>query len=81
MDLAYLDTNSQLYVVIDPMLSNVEDYSNKIVGMFTNRNFALLFKEAYEQEYKLKCLVMSGYEYIKQKWKRVNSLAVNPLYF
>lgn len=62
-------TCSQLYVVIDPM--------------FTNRNFALLFKEAYEQEYKLKCLVMSGYEYIKQKkkWKRVNSLAVNPLYF
>ena len=32
-------------------------------------------KEAYEQEYKLKCLVMSGYEYIKQKkWKRVNPL-------
>lgn len=51
------------------MFSNVEDYSNKIVGMFTNRNFALLFKEAYEQEYKLKCLVMSGYEYIKQKMK------------
>lgn len=50
MQLSYLDTNSQLYVVIDPMFSNVEDYSNKIVGMFTNRNFAYLFKEAYEQE-------------------------------
>lgn len=67
MDLSYLDTNSQLYVVIDPMFSNVEDYSNKIVGMFTNRNFALLFKEAYEQEYKMECFVMSGFEYIKQK--------------
>lgn len=67
MYLSYLDTNSQLYVVIDPMFSNVEDYSNKIVGMFTNRNFASLFKKAYEQEYKLKRLVMNGYEYIKQK--------------
>jgi len=26
MYLSYLDTNSQLYVVIDPMFSNVEDY-------------------------------------------------------
>lgn len=49
------------------MFSNVEDYSNKIVGMFTNRNFALLFKESYKREYGVECFVMSGYEYIKQK--------------
>lgn len=67
MYLPYLDTDSQLYVVIDPMLSSIDMHDVKIIGMFTNRNFALLFKEAYEQEYKLKCLVMSGYEYIKQK--------------
>lgn len=67
MDLSFLNTNSQLYVVIDPMFSNVEDYSNKIVGMFSNRNFAYLFKEAYKQEYKLECFVMSGFEYLKQR--------------
>ena len=67
MYLSYLDTNSQLYVVIDPMFSNVEDYSNKIVGMFTNRNFAFLFKESYKREYGVECFVMSGFDYIKQK--------------
>lgn len=67
MDLSYLASNSQLYVVIDPMFSDVEDYSNKIVGIFNNKNFAYLFKEAYKQEYKMECFVMSGFEYIKQK--------------
>lgn len=66
MYLSYLDANSQLYVVIDPMFSNVEDYSNKIVGMFTNRNFAYLFKEAYKREYRVECFVMSGFEYLKE---------------
>ena len=52
--------------VMYPMFSNVEDYSNKIVGMFTNRNFALLFKESYKREYGVECFVISGFEYLKE---------------
>lgn len=81
MQLSYLDTDSQLYVVIDPMLSSIDTHDVKIIGIFNNKKYAFLFKESYKREYGVECLVMSGYEYIKQKIKRVNSLAVNPLYF
>lgn len=38
MYLSYLDNNSQLYVVIDPMFSNVEDYSKKHMNRNTRWN-------------------------------------------
>ena len=67
MYLSYLDTDSQLYVVIDPMLSFIDTHDVKIIGIFNNKKYAFLFKESYKREYGVECLVMSGYEYIKQK--------------
>lgn len=67
MQLSYLDTDSQLYVVIDPMLSFIDTHDVKIIGIFNNKKYAFLFKESYKREYGVECLVMSGYEYIKQK--------------
>lgn len=67
MYLSYLDTDSQLYVVIDPMLSSIDMHDAKIIGIFNNKKYAFLFKESYKREYGVECFVMSGYEYIKQK--------------
>ena len=67
MQLSYLDTDSQLYVVIDPMLSSIDTHDAKIIGIFNNKKYVFLFKESYKREYGFECLVMSGYEYIKQK--------------
>lgn len=38
MQLSYLDTDSQLYVVIDPMLSSIDTHDAKIIGIFNNKN-------------------------------------------
>lgn len=37
MYLSYLDANSQLYVVIDPMLSSIDTHDAKIIGIFNNK--------------------------------------------
>lgn len=66
MYLSYLDTGSQLYVVIDPMLSSIDRHDAKIIGIFNNKKYALLFKESYKREYGVECFVISGFEYLKE---------------
>ena len=66
MYLSYLDTDSQLYVVIDPMLSYIDTHDVKIIGIFNNKKYAFLFKESYKREYGVECFVISGFEYLKE---------------
>lgn len=66
MYLSYLDTDSQLYVVIDPMLSSIDTHDVKIIGIFNNKKYAFLFKESYKREYGVECFVISGFEYLKE---------------
>lgn len=66
MYLSYLDTDSQLYVVIDPMLSSIDTHDVKIIGIFNNKKYAFLFKESYKREYGVECFVISGFVYLKE---------------
>lgn len=66
MQLSYLDTDSQLYVVIDPMLSSIDTHDAKIIGIFNNKKYAFLFKESYKREYGVECFVMSDFDYINK---------------
>lgn len=66
MYLSYLDTDSQLHVVIDPMLSSIDTHDVKIIGIFNNKKYAFLFKESYKREYGVECFVISGFEYLKE---------------
>nr|DAW35535.1 MAG TPA: hypothetical protein [Caudoviricetes sp.] len=66
MHLPYLDTDSQLYVVIDSTLSPIDTHDAKIIGIFNNKKYAFLFKESYKREYGVECFVMSGFDHINK---------------
>lgn len=56
MYLSYLDTGSQLYVVIDPMLSSIDRHDAKIIGIFNNKNMRYYSKNRINENTGLNAL-------------------------